>query len=161
LRIQTAVTVEPARDLFKTGNHTERSRWRAPSASKVFCAGGSITTFPSSDKMARIRCKTAQARNRDCFEHSNSSRSSWIASGVTLIVQIVFICTLSTGYKKGELFESLKPGRIGRDPADRTELPDAGGVHSSGTYPSIPPSDDYVPHLTGSIGCTDPTDLRP
>jgi Phage integrase family len=47
------------------------------------------------------------------------------------------------------------------DPADRTELPGAGGAHSTGTSPSIPPSDDYVPHLTRSIGCTDPTDLRP
>jgi site-specific recombinase XerD len=47
------------------------------------------------------------------------------------------------------------------DPADRTELSGAGGDHSTGTSPSIPPSDDYVPHLTGSIGCTDPTDLRP
>ena len=71
------------------------------------------------------------------------------------------VILVSTGYKKGELFESLKPGRIGRDPADRIELPDAGGAHSSGTSPSIPPSDDYVPDLTGSIRCTDPIDLRP
>jgi integrase len=47
------------------------------------------------------------------------------------------------------------------NPADRTELPGTGGAHSTGTSPSIPPSDDYVPHLTRSIGCTDPTDLRP
>jgi hypothetical protein len=37
------------------------------------------------------------------------------------------------------------------DPADRTELPGAGEAHSTGTSPSIPSSDDYVPHLTGSI----------
>jgi hypothetical protein len=33
LRIQAAVTVEPACDLFKTGNHTERSRLSAPGTS--------------------------------------------------------------------------------------------------------------------------------
>src|ERR1700751_1365591 len=47
------------------------------------------------------------------------------------------------------------------DPADRTGLPCAGGNHSTGKSPSIPSSDDYLPHLTWSIGCTDPTDLRP
>jgi hypothetical protein len=57
----------------------------APSVSKVFLGGGSIVTLPRSHKTARSRCRTAQARNRDCFDASNSSRSSWIASGVALI----------------------------------------------------------------------------
>jgi hypothetical protein len=47
------------------------------------------------------------------------------------------------------------------DPADRTGLPCTGGNHSTGTSPSIPPSDDYLPDLKWSIGCTDPTNLRP
>src|ERR1700686_2723802 len=54
----------------------------APSASKVFWAGGGIVTFPASERTNRSLCKTFQARNRLCFDASNSSSRSWIAFGV-------------------------------------------------------------------------------
>src|SRR5580693_2505630 len=53
-----------------------------PSASKVFWAGGGIATFPASERTERSLCKTFQARNRLCFDASNSSSKSWIAFGV-------------------------------------------------------------------------------
>src|SRR6202040_3580761 len=54
----------------------------SPSASKVFWAGGGIVTFPASLRTERSLCKTFQARNRLCFDASNSSSRSWIAFGV-------------------------------------------------------------------------------
>ena len=40
----------------------------SPSASNVFWAGGGMATFPVSERIARRRCKTFQARNRLCFD---------------------------------------------------------------------------------------------
>jgi hypothetical protein len=54
----------------------------SPSASNVFWAGGGIATFPASERIKRSLCKAFQARNRLCFEASNSSSKSWIAFGV-------------------------------------------------------------------------------
>jgi hypothetical protein len=56
----------------------------SPSASKVFWAGGRIVTFPASDRTERSLCKTFQARNRLCFDASNSS-SKTIAMASALI----------------------------------------------------------------------------
>src|SRR5580700_11017867 len=54
----------------------------SPSASKVFWAGGGIATFQPRNRTKRSLCKTFQARNRLCFDASNSSSRSWIAFGV-------------------------------------------------------------------------------
>jgi hypothetical protein len=54
----------------------------SPSASNVFWAGAGMEMFPASERIERSLCKTFQARNRLCFEDSNSSRRSWIAFGV-------------------------------------------------------------------------------
>jgi hypothetical protein len=54
----------------------------SPSASNVFCAGGGIAVLPRSERRARIRWRTFNARIRLCFEASSSSSRSWIALGV-------------------------------------------------------------------------------
>src|SRR3984957_691670 len=65
----------------------------SPSASKVFWAGGGIATFPASERIKRSLCKAFQARNRLCFEASNSSSKSWIAFGVIDIANDVHMNT--------------------------------------------------------------------
>jgi hypothetical protein len=61
---------------------------------KGLLAGDGMAASPRSERTDRSPCNTFQARNRLCFEDSNSSSKSWIAFGVIDIAK-VFIRTLS------------------------------------------------------------------